>query len=421
MISVEEALDRILALVATLEAEDRAIDDVLGQVLAGDVVSHLTIPPLANTAMDGYAVRAADTRGASTERPVPLRVIGELAAGYIFGDAVGDGEAVRIMTGAPIPPGADAIVPFEETNEDRRGVPSGSQRLESTVSIFKEAQPHANVRDAGEDIREGETVLRKGKAIGPADVGVLASLGLASVSVVRRPVVSILSTGDELLKPGDPHQPGRIYDSNAWGLSALVKSYGGIPRRLGIATDSVEQVTAALRGGLDADMLVTSAGVSRGDYDVVKEVLAREGDIDFWTVRMKPGKPLAFGSITSGGRRIPHLGLPGNPVSAMVTFELFGRPAIQKMMGKPLTPRPTVEATTQDAITTVGDPRRFYARCIAEQVDGRWRVRLAGGQGSGVLSSMARANALAIVPEGKEVVEAGETVRVMLLDTERPI
>jgi molybdopterin molybdotransferase len=418
MISVEEALERILSYVDVLEPETKPIDQALGQVLAEDVTSPLSIPPLANTAMDGYAVKAADTDGATESTPVDLRVIGELAAGYIFDGAVGRGEAVRIMTGAPIPPGADAIVPFEETNETARTAPRGATRLEATVQVFKAARVHANVRDAGEDVREGDLVLPRGQVLKPADVGVLASLGRDTVSVIRRPVVAVLSTGDELLQPGQPPQLGRIYDSNAWSLSAQVESFGGIPRRLGIAEDTIEALTAKVHQGFDADMLVTSAGVSRGDYDVVKDVLAREGDIAFWTVRMKPGKPLAFGAFRAGDRQVPHLGLPGNPVSSMVTFELFGRPAIHKMMGRPITARPTVEAITDDQISTINDPRRFFARVIAERRNGEWHVRLAGGQGSGMLSSMARANALAVLREGREVAEPGETVEVMLLDPE---
>ena len=416
MISIEEALERILSYVHELEPETKPIEQALGQVLADDVRSTLSIPPLANTAMDGYAVKAADTTGASETNPVELKVIGELAAGYIFEGEVGQGEAVRIMTGAPIPNGADSIVPFEETNETTRSAPKGARTLEESVKILKAANPHANVRDAGEDIREGDTVLQKGRVLRPADIGVLATVGRDTVSVIRRPVIAILSTGDELLEPGQRHKPGAIYDSNAWSLSALVEAYGGIPRRLGIAEDTIEALTEKVQEGRDADMLVTSAGVSRGDYDVVKDVLAREGDIDFWTVRMKPGKPLAFGAFENDGRTIPHLGLPGNPVSSMVSFELFGRPAIQKMMGKPLTPRPNVTAISDDRITNIADPRRFYARCIAEKRERGWHVKLAGGQGSGMLSSMSRANALAILPEGVEIVEPGDQVEVMLLE-----
>ncbi len=243
----------------------------------------------------------------------------------------------------------------------------------------------------------------------------LASLGLATVRVHRRPVVAILSTGDEVVEPGTPLQPGQIYDSNAYSISAMVRASGGIPKRLGIAQDTVEALTAKLHEGFDADMLVTSAGVSRGDYDVVKDVLAKEGEINFWTVRMRPGKPLAFGSFTSGGRRVPHIGLPGNPVSSMVSFELFGRPAIYKMLGRADCQRPTVRAIVDEPIENQ-DGRRVYARAILRHgEDGRWHASLTGPQGSGVLTSMALANALAIVPEDVAEVRAGEEVEAMLL------
>jgi len=249
----------------------------------------------------------------------------------------------------------------------------------------------------------------------PAQIGVLASLGRATVHVHRRPVVAILSTGDEVREPGQQLQPGQIYDSNAYSLAALVTACGGIPKRLGIARDTVEALTAKLREGLDADMLVTSAGVSRGDYDVVKDVLAKEGQIDFWTVRMRPGKPLAFGAFASGGRRVPHIGLPGNPVSSMVSFELFGRPAIFKMLGRSDWQRPSVRAIADEAIPNT-DERRVFARAIVTMRDGRYHAALTGPQGSGILTSMAVANALAVVPEDVPGIAAGEEVEALLLD-----
>jgi molybdopterin molybdotransferase len=225
----------------------------------------------------------------------------------------------------------------------------------------------------------------------------------------------VLSTGDEVVEPGQPLRPGQIYDSNAWSVSALVLAAGGVAKRLGIARDTVEALTARLREGLDADMLVTSAGVSRGDYDVVKDVLQKEGEIDFWTVRMRPGKPLAFGAFSSGVRRVPHIGLPGNPVSSMVSFELFGRPAIFKMLGRADWQRPVVRAIADDEITNT-DARRVYARAILTQRDGRWHAALTGPQGSGILTSMAQANALAVVPEDVPGVRRGEEVDCLLLD-----
>ena len=323
MISVEEARGRILEQFARLEAVEVALLDAVGQVLAEDIVAGFSIPPLANTAMDGYAVRAEDTAGATYDSPLQLEVIGYLPAGQVYDGSVATGQAVRIMTGAPMPDGSDAVVPFEETDEygSDEGEPSGTASggawdpSRTAVRIDVEARPGANIRVAGEDVREGELVLPEGSVIGPARVGVLASLGRDRVLAYRRPVVAVLSTGDELLRPGEPLTPGKIYDSNAFSLAAQVRSFGGIPMVLDVARDTVEALTARIHEALDdADMLVTSAGVSRGDFDVVKTVLANEGEVGFWTVKMKPGKPLAFGTFRgTDERQIPHLGLPGNP------------------------------------------------------------------------------------------------------------
>ncbi|HLZ73040.1 MAG TPA: gephyrin-like molybdotransferase Glp [Dehalococcoidia bacterium] len=417
MISVEEALERILSFVHELEPEDQPLLAALGQVLAEDAVAPFSIPPLDNTAMDGYAVIAASTEGASEARPVSLRVVGELAAGYVYDGEVVPGTAVRIMTGAPMPRGADSIVPFEETDETGFVPPSKTGALDTTVRVFKGARPGNNVRYSGEDVREGEVVLPRGTYLRPADIGVLASLGRTGVRVIRRPVVAILSTGDEILEPGQPRRPGTIYDSNAYSLASLVTRAGGVPLRLGIARDTIEDLTAKVHEGLRADLLITSAGVSRGDFDVVKDVLQREGSIDFHLVNMRPGKPLAFGTFRQGERVVPHIGLPGNPVSSMLVFELFGRPALYKMLGRVQTQRLTVQAVSKDRLRMT-DGRRFYARCIVSRENGGWIARLAGSQSSGVLTSLARANGLAIVPEGSPDVQPGETVTVMLLDGE---
>ncbi len=416
MITVDEALGRILDNVDVLEPEEKSLLEALGQVLTEDVTCGFDIPPLDNTAMDGYAVRAQDTHGASPDTPVKLRVTGEVAAGYVFAGAVTPGIAVRIMTGAPLPAGADAIVPFEETDEPFDKAPERSHPVDAIVRVFKEARPGANIRRAGEDMREGQTVLRKGRVLRPSEIGVLASLGRATATVIRRPVVAILSTGDELVEAGQPKPAAKIYDANAYSVGALVRRCGGVPRLLGIAKDTVDALTAKIHEGLDADMLITSAGVSRGDYDVVKEVLAREGDIDFWTVAMKPGKPLAFGCFQKGGRRVPHIGLPGNPVSSMVTFELFARPAMMKMMGKADWQRPMVKAVAEERIVNRGDPRRLYARCIVRERDGRYYASLTGPQGSGMLTSMVYANALTVIPPEVDEVQPGEEIDVIMLD-----
>jgi molybdopterin molybdotransferase len=418
MISVEEARARILAHFAPLPAEETPLHEALGQVLAEDVRATFNIPPLDNTGMDGYAVHASDTEGATRESPRELRVTGYLAAGSVFEREVGRGEAVRIMTGAPIPPGADAVVPFEETDEEEHG--HWTERPRDVVRIDVAARPGANIRFVGEDVRAGEVVLPAGTVLGPAQIGVLASLGLDRAPVHRRPRVAVLSTGDELLRPGEPLQPGKIYDSNAFGLAAAVRDCGGVPMVLEVARDSVEALTARIHEALEtADLLVTSAGVSRGDFDVVKQVLANEGEVGFWTVKMRPGKPLAFGTFQASGpegeRTVPHLGLPGNPVSALMTFELFGRPALFTMLGKPeLWQRPVVRAITSERIVNP-DGRRFYARAIVRSSDDGYVASLTGPQGSGVLTSMSLANGYAIVPEDVPAIEAGDECDVILL------
>ena len=419
MITIQEALERILSYVDVLPPEEKHPLDALGQVLAEDISATFDIPPLDNTGMDGYAVRAADTAGATEDHARELRVVGEVAAGYIYDGEVTAGTAVRIMTGAPIPSGADAVVPFEETDEPFEKPPERSGSAHGTVRVFKEAAAGANVRPAGGDVRAGELVIEKDTVIRPQEVGVIAALGQDSIRVIRRPVIAVLSTGDELLAPGEPREGSRIYDSNAYSVAALVRRFGGEPRLLGIARDTVEDLTAKINEGLGVDMLVTSAGVSRGDYDVVKDVLAREGEVAFWTVAMKPGKPLAFGSFQRDGRTVPHIGLPGNPVSSMVAFELFGRPAIMKMLGKTDWRRPIVRAIAEDRIENRGDPRVLLARCVVTERDGRYYARLTGAQGSNVLTSMSRANALTLIPADVDVVEAGEKIDVLMLDWSR--
>jgi molybdopterin molybdotransferase len=416
MISVEEARGRILAAIERLPPEEKELADALGQVLAEDVTSPITIPPLDNTSMDGYAVRAADTAGASETAPVTLRVIGEVAAGYLFDGEVQPGTAVRIMTGAPIPPGADAIVPFEETDEPPGRVFGSFAKGRDSVGILKAAGPSANIRNAGEDVIQGSMVMWAGTELGAAQIGVLASLGKRTVSVYRKPVVAIISTGDELLELGQPNALGKIYDANSYSIAALVQEAGGVPLRLGISRDTVEDLTAKIQEALKTcDLLITTAGVSRGDYDVVKDVLLREGEVDFWTVRMRPGKPLAFGSFEApDGRRVPHIGLPGNPVSSMVTFELFGRAAIYKQAGRMGWERPVLRVVVENRIVN-SDGRRFLARGIVRQEAGRYVASLTGPQGSGILTSMALANALVVCPEDVPSLEPGDETDALML------
>ena len=413
MLSVEEALERIMGFFSALDVERKPILDALGQVLAEDAVSLYDIPPLDNSAMDGYAVQSESVAGASEDSPAMLEVVGYVAAGQLPREEVGPGTAVRIMTGAPIPRGADAVVPFEDTDEvDRRGAGGDTSRIGVKLAV----PPGAEIRPAGQDVRRGTLVLKRGSLLRPAEIGVLASLGYAEVSVVRRPVVAILATGDELLEPGEASEAGKIFNSNNYSVAAGTLRYGGIPRLLGIARDNLESMNAKLEQALECDMLVTSAGVSKGDYDMVKDVLAQHGSIDFWSVRMRPAKPLAFGALTArDGRLVPHLGLPGNPVSALVAFEQFARPAIKKMLGLGDVGKPTVEAVLDEPIENP-DGRRVYARAVVTRHNGGYRARLTGDQGSNLLTSMALANGLAICPEDVPLMAAGEVVQTQMLD-----
>ncbi len=416
MISVEEALERVLSTVRVLEPEVKPILDCAGQVLAEDIVAGFDIPPHDNSAMDGFAVLAGDTSTAGMKEPVYLDVIGEVAAGYTSSLILSRGKAVRIMTGAPLPAGADAVVQFENTDETERK--RNNQPLDK-IGILAPAARGLNVRLKGEDIQSGQVVLKKGCTLYPADIGVLASLGQAQAAVIRRPVISVLSTGDELCPAGQPLLPGQIYDSNTYTIAANIAMCGGVARIIGIGRDTLASLQNKIRHGLDADMLITSGGVSRGDYDVVKDVLAHMGTISFWTVCMKPGKPIAFGTLkTSRGsavRDIPHLGLPGNPVSSMNTFEQFARPAIFKMLGKTNFKRPVVLATIDQDIVN-DDGRRVFARVHVKRTAEGWTAALTGPQGSGILTSMSAANGLAIVLEDCPLARAGEQVQVQLLD-----
>lgn len=414
MISVEEALEKILSHIPVLEPEEKPLLECLGQVLAEDVYSTIDIPPLDNSAMDGYAVQAESTYGATPSSPKILRLIGEVAAGYISEQEVGPETAIRIMTGAPIPKGADAMIPFEDTDEDLR---KASGKPLADIGILRQVPQGFYIRKAKEDIATGDLVLRKGTVLRSQEIGVLASLGRVTCSVIRRPVVAILATGDELVDVGEPLPRGKIYNSNTFSVAAQVQRYGGIPKILGIARDNVQSLVERIGQGLDADLFITSAGVSVGTYDLVKDILAKHGEITFWAVRMKPGKPLAFGLLTMGGKRVPHLGLPGNPVSAMVSFEQFARPAILKMLGKRNLAKPTITAISESRIEN-SDERRFFTRAIVEKRGGQYFARLTGPQGSGMLTSMVKSNGLMIVPEDVKSVERGDEIQVQMLDWE---
>ncbi|MEK7806910.1 MAG: gephyrin-like molybdotransferase Glp [Chloroflexota bacterium] len=413
MLSVEEAYDRIMASFGPLEPIETPLLEALGFVLAADVRSPLDLPPLPNSGMDGYAVRHEDIRGASPDAPRQLKVIGLVAAGQVSKQDVVAGTAIRIMTGAPVPRGADTVVPFEETDEVRRR--HAGLSLEE-VAILSDPPLGCNVRPAGEDVGRGQLVLNAGTVIRPAEIGVLASLGLEKAPVIRRPLVSVLATGDELLAAGQPLESGKIYDSNSFSVAASVIACGGIPRPLGIARDNLDDLHRKLEAAAGSDLVITSAGVSRGDYDMVKDVLTQRGDINFWSVRMRPAKPLAFGHLKGkDGRAVPLLGLPGNPVSAMVAFEAFARPAIRAMLGRTRLARPMVEGVLTGPIYNQ-DGRRVYARVEVALRNGTYYASPTGPQGSNILTSMARANGLAICPEDLPSKQRGEKVRIIMLD-----
>ncbi|HKP54803.1 MAG TPA: gephyrin-like molybdotransferase Glp [Chloroflexia bacterium] len=428
-ISVSEALQNILAEFAPLDAVAVPLAESLGLVLAEEVYSDIDIPPFDNSSMDGYALRAADLAGASPASPAALRVAGYLPAGAAPGpgDYVEEGSAFRIMTGAPMPPGADAVIPFEDTSEGRALRAAVLQPGESRatpllvggeVLIYRRVGPGDYIRRAGEDVRQGDLVLSKGTNIRPAEVGVLAAVGKSTVTVHRRPRVAILATGDELVDVGEMPGPGQIRNSNNYAVEAQVGSWGAEAFNLGVARDDRDHLMSKLEEALDLrpDLLVTSAGVSVGDYDFVKDVLMSLGSITMWRVRLKPGKPLAFGRLRGReGSTVPFLGLPGNPVSSMVTMELFGRPAILKMLGKSHLQRPVVMARALEALENSGG-REHYIRGIVTEEGGEYVARTTGKQESNILTSMSRANAFLVVGEETRRIEVGELVRAMLLD-----
>lgn len=412
MISVKEARAFILSHFAPLEVERVGLLDALDRVLAEDIVSPINVPPHNNSAMDGYAVRAEDIQGASKTSPVRLKVIADLGAGYLPSVRVEPGTAIRIMTGAVAPPGADTVVRFEDTSEAVAEKASG--RGSGTVEILTAPERGSNVRLAGEDIRANQMILGRGVTLRPSEIGLLASVGAGKVAVHRRPRVAILATGDELVPIDAPLTEGKIRNSNEYSNAAAVIKAGGIPIRLGIARDNIEDLTRKIREGVEAgaDLLITSAGVSVGDYDIVKDVLNAEGAMHFWQVNMKPGKPLAFGMVG----KTPLLGLPGNPVSAIVSFETFARPAILTMLGKTKFARPCVEAVLLERSENTAGRLNFIRVHVSRNSGGEYTARTTGEQGSGILTSIARANGLLEMPPEVKEYQAGDRVKITMLD-----
>lgn len=408
MLSVSDAQQVILDRVQRCGPELVALLDAVGRVLAQDVVAEDHLPPFDNSGMDGYAVRADDVAGASQSAPIALTVVADIAAGHPSDVVIGPGQAARIMTGALLPKGADAVVPVEWTDQPAGG--TGPSPLQ--VKILQQPKRGESVRLAGSDVRRGAKALSAGALVRPVQVALLAALGASRVNVIRRPRVAVLATGDELVRPDEPPGPGQIRDANSWGSAAQVLQCGGALIQLGIARDTAADVRASLQHGLDeqADLFLVSAGVSAGAYDLVKDVVRAEGTLDFWRVRMRPGKPLAFGQFHG----VPFFGLPGNPVSALVTFEQFVRPAILKMCGRVNWRRPTIKVQLADLVTS--DGRETYVRASVQREQDHYVARLSGAQASNVLSALVAANALVIIPEGQERVEAGAWVLAQMLD-----
>jgi molybdopterin molybdotransferase len=391
MPSVEKAREIILSRLKVMPFEKIYLEKALGRYLVRDIISSVDIPSVDNSAMDGYAVRCEDILSI----PITLTVSSILPAGAVPERSVEKGEAVKIMTGAPIPAGADAVVKREDTSESQ-----------GQVTIHAKPSLHENIRFYGEDIRRGETILHMGDLIGPAQIGVLASLRCLNVPVYQRPVVAVLATGDEIVDLDEPPAPGKITTSNSYTLMSLIKASGAIPLYLGIARDTRGDLKDKLAGAGKADLILTSGGVSMGDYDMVREVLGEEGNsLIFWKVEMKPGRPLAFGLLNG----IPTLGLPGNPVSTMTSFYQFARPSILKMMGARNIFLPRVRARLSVPLDHKGD-RPYFIRGLLEREGEDLVVRPTGPQGSGILTSMAKGNCFIVLPLGDRKYSPGDPV-----------
>jgi len=401
MIPVQEALKQILETIPVLALERVGILNALGRVAGEDIRAGRDIPPRDNSAMDGYALRWEDTIGAVPENPAILDIIEDIPAGHIPQRIVGTKQASRIMTGAPIPQGADAVVRVEDTEADGR-----------QVKIFCEVRSNQDIRFTGEDVRHGELVIARGAVIRPAEIGMLASLGRSFIRVHQRPVVAVIATGDELVDIDQTPSPWQIISSNSYATAAQVKEAGGIHLLLGIAKDTRDALMGKFNDAGRADIVITSGGVSMGDYDLVKVVMSEVGNaMQFWQVAMRPGRPLMFGNL----KGIPMFGLPGNPVSSMVSFEQFVRPAILKMSGHRKIFRKMIRARIMEDYNKKAGIVNFV-RGHVTGMDGSWQVTMTGEQGSGILMSMVKANGLIVLPEEIVSVKEGDEVAVQLLE-----
>jgi len=408
LLSVDQARERILSNFQPVTTETLPLTGCSNRVLAQDISAANDFPPFDNSSMDGFAVRAADTQAATSASPRRLRVVADIPAGSHTLVSLAPGEAARIMTGAPTPDGADAVVPVEDTDFNNRdaGTPAPTE-----VQIFKPARSGANIRPHGMDLRAGYVALHTGRRLKPQDLGLLAMLGVAQVPVYRKPRLALFSSGDELLEVDAPLEDGKIRDSNSYTLAALSKEAGTEVIRLGVARDERDSVKALLDKAVElhVDLILSSAGVSVGAFDYVKQVIESDGKMDFWRVNMRPGKPVAFGEY----RHIPFIGLPGNPVSAFVGFEVFVRAALQRLGGALDGVRQTVRVRCAEQIDS--DGRESYLRAQVREENGNLIAHLTGHQGSGNLHSLVQANALLIIPAGVKCVPAGQELQAWLI------
>jgi molybdopterin molybdotransferase len=409
LLSVSEARQLLISAFHPGEPVTVTLDASFGRVLSKDIHSAVDWPPFASSSMDGFAVCWADVEHATRETPVRLPVVTDIPAGALSTMTLAQGTAARIMTGAPIPAGADLVIPIEDTNHDR---PHPGEPIPADVTIFHSNPSDTNIRPVGQDLHIGQSILPAGHRLRPQDVGMLATLGLHQVPVYPCPRVAILSTGDELVPPDQPLQPGQIHDSNSYTIAALVRQAGGEPVVLGSARDRFDVIQAKLDQAVAAnvDLILTSAGVSVGTYDFVREVVETQGTIEFWRVNMRPGKPVAFGEY----RGVRLVGLPGNPASAFVGFEVFVRPAIHCLAGDSEYSRTKVTVQLGEPVDS--DGRESYLRGIVSYQSDPPTARLTGHQGSGNLFSLVQANALLIIPSGVKSLPAGSEVEAWLLE-----
>lgn len=418
MINYNDALKTVLSNIAILEAEEKATYNCAGQVLAEDIFSGLSLPQKDSSIPDGYAVRSTDIRNASKSHPVTLQIVETVRAGQIAVKTILPGTTIRIMTGCLLPEGADCVVRFEDTDEPpNKNGPNVNNPSE--VKIYLAGIADSNVRKAGSNVAKGTLLLPKGTLIGPNHLSVAMSIGRTTIKVIRRPVLAIFSTGDELINPGLPLTPEKVYNSNSAMVASLVNQNGGIPRILGVASDFENSIIARIRKGIDSDAIITSGGVSKGDYDLIRIVMEKYGEVKFFRINMGPGASFAFGMITKVvnskfNKPIPIFALSGPPVGCLINFETLVRPAILKMMGISLLGHPSVEAISDDSISEQS-PMSFVKWTSLRLENGEYRVRFNDFSKKGMLDSMARANSMAIIPENTTI-QKGDRIKVLVFD-----